>query len=193
MENVKLPDTSWHIGYVKKDENDPRRHKSRCIYNNGKHCSNSHMLYCQSSAHCRYYAETWTAANKYKREMQLSNMRAGIILSRSVDIKKDEIIVIKNIHDNNVKTKSELDKFMNLLKRLTRNQKRRMIYYRYSSSNVSIHFSDYFRKYNFDRIMNNTFTEDDIEIKILYNFYNRNKKLLFRKLKMQNKLNNSYV
>lgn len=26
----KLSDTPWHVGYTKKDENDPRRHKARC-------------------------------------------------------------------------------------------------------------------------------------------------------------------
>ncbi len=32
MENNKLPDTPWHVGYAKKEESDPRRHKARCIY-----------------------------------------------------------------------------------------------------------------------------------------------------------------
>lgn len=28
----QLPDTPWHIGYITKDENDPRRHKARCVH-----------------------------------------------------------------------------------------------------------------------------------------------------------------
>lgn len=36
MADYKLSDTPWHISYVTKDEDDPRRHKSRCVYNDGK-------------------------------------------------------------------------------------------------------------------------------------------------------------
>ena len=37
MDKKVLPDTPWHLGYAKKEESDPRRHKSRCVYlNNGK-------------------------------------------------------------------------------------------------------------------------------------------------------------
>lgn len=58
----KLPDTPWHIGYTKKAENDPRRHKARCIhYKNGK-CNSSQSNYyqenCGGSSHCEEYAES---------------------------------------------------------------------------------------------------------------------------------------
>ena len=32
VENNRLPDTPWHVGYAKKQEDDPRRHKARCIH-----------------------------------------------------------------------------------------------------------------------------------------------------------------
>ena len=32
MDEKRLPDTPWHVGFVKKEEDDPRRHKARCIY-----------------------------------------------------------------------------------------------------------------------------------------------------------------
>lgn len=56
-----LPDVPWHIGYTKKDEDDPRRHKSRCVYNKGGKCycpsSERYISKCFSSAHCNYYSE----------------------------------------------------------------------------------------------------------------------------------------
>lgn len=62
MDGKILPDTPWHLGYTKKEPNDPRRHKSRCIYlKNGEcHCgtSGAYTLKCPGSSHCICYAET---------------------------------------------------------------------------------------------------------------------------------------
>ena len=64
MERKKLPDSPWHIGYTKKKENDPRRHKARCIYydNKTKICISAKSSYCGvkcgGSAHCGAYRET---------------------------------------------------------------------------------------------------------------------------------------
>ena len=62
MESKRLPDTPWHVGYAKKEENDPRRHKSRCIYKRDSIChqgkSGAFMLKCPGSSHCNYYAES---------------------------------------------------------------------------------------------------------------------------------------
>lgn len=60
MEN-KLPDTPWHMGYTKKEESDPRRHKSRCIYIKDGICKcgreGCYMRKCGGSAHCIHYSE----------------------------------------------------------------------------------------------------------------------------------------
>lgn len=58
----KLPDTPWHVGYTKKKEADPRRHKARCIfYKKDKTCRCLNSPYfrskCGGSAHCMYYEE----------------------------------------------------------------------------------------------------------------------------------------
>ena len=64
----RLPDTPWHIGYTKKDEDDPRRHKSRCIHNANGECvsprSKYYMDACGGSSHCGEYAETEAAYKK---------------------------------------------------------------------------------------------------------------------------------
>ena len=55
-----LPDTPWHIGYPKKKENDPRRHRSRCIYYDKKttKCMRGvSYSYCPGSARCSGYRE----------------------------------------------------------------------------------------------------------------------------------------
>ena len=61
MDIKVLPDTPWHLGYAKKEESDPRRHKSRCVYlNNGKcRCgrSGAYTLKCPGSSHCTCYEE----------------------------------------------------------------------------------------------------------------------------------------
>ena len=58
----KLPDTPWHLGYAKKEESDPRRHKGRCIFYTKTHCTNGKsgcfMQKCGGSSHCIYYAES---------------------------------------------------------------------------------------------------------------------------------------
>lgn len=62
MQNNQLPDTPWHIGCVKKEESDPRRHKSRCIYLQGGICKQGKLRCfgqrCPGSSHCKYYAES---------------------------------------------------------------------------------------------------------------------------------------
>lgn len=67
MEKIGLPDTPWHVGYVKKEENDSRRHKSRCVHISCGICTygklRSYMKNCPGSAHCKYYAE-----NEQQRE-----------------------------------------------------------------------------------------------------------------------------
>lgn len=79
MDHKRLPDTPWHIGYVKKDENDPRRHKARCVYNDGDKCKNPYMLRCVSSSHCKYYAEDWETAERFKASMKIDYKGAGVI------------------------------------------------------------------------------------------------------------------
>ena len=58
----RLPDTPWHMGYVKKEQQDPRRHKSRCIYLKSGNCecgkSGAYKLKCPGSSHCKFYAES---------------------------------------------------------------------------------------------------------------------------------------
>lgn len=96
MENSsnKLPDTPWHIGFIKKDEKDPRRHKSKCVYNNGKRCTCAYMVYCQSSSHCVYYAEDWETARRYMESMIIDNRKtnrwdAGTVLINPYKSKKE--------------------------------------------------------------------------------------------------------
>lgn len=58
----RLPDTPWHVGYAKKEEDDPRRHKARCIHNKGGFCTSTRSNYCKEkcggSSHCLEYSES---------------------------------------------------------------------------------------------------------------------------------------
>lgn len=50
--------TPWHVGYAIKDEDDPRRHKSKCIHyaSKTKYCDFIFSK-CNGSAHCPHYEE----------------------------------------------------------------------------------------------------------------------------------------
>ena len=76
MEKKVLPDTPWHVGYTKKDESDPRRHKSRCVYINNGICScgrsGCYAFKCVGSSHCRYYSEeSKDIAEKKSEELRI--------------------------------------------------------------------------------------------------------------------------
>ena len=61
----RLPDTPWHLGYAKKDEDDPRRHKARCIHYKVEICNCTRSYYyqekCGGSSHCAVYSESDSA------------------------------------------------------------------------------------------------------------------------------------
>lgn len=69
-----LPDTPWHVGYTKKQEDDPRRHKSRCIYLFNGRCTcgqcAAYTLKCPGSSHCSYYAESFKQDDEKKKSQQ---------------------------------------------------------------------------------------------------------------------------
>ena len=111
----RLPDTPWHIGYAKKDEEDPRRHKSRCIfYRKDKTCkcgkSPYYMFNCGGSAHCRYYKENEEQNSekveqdaKLKKQIKRAERAAKSNKNSDQVIKKtskkwsvDKIVVVKS-------------------------------------------------------------------------------------------------
>lgn len=87
MKDRQLPDTPWHIGYTKKKEADPRRHKARCIfYKKDKTCkcmrSPYYKLKCGGSAHCMFYeeaAEPGTEKEEEVKRIEEENRRAKSI------------------------------------------------------------------------------------------------------------------
>lgn len=76
----KLPDTPWHVGYTKKDEHDPRRHKAWCIHLKNSICTcgpcGCFMTRCDGSSHCKFYAETEKQWEEYLEEMKTDEDRA---------------------------------------------------------------------------------------------------------------------
>lgn len=69
-DSKRLPDTPWHMGYVKKDEDDPRRHKARCIHYSGGNCwrNNIFVIRCVGSSHCEDYSESYEEYRKIQEE-----------------------------------------------------------------------------------------------------------------------------
>lgn len=103
MDSKRLPDTPWHLGYAKKKENDPRRHKSRCIHlkNSICHCGSSgaYKLNCPGSSHCKFYAESEKMAH-------LVYMRTRTIEEEISDREHDVFIAGKVISSKNCKIES---------------------------------------------------------------------------------------
>lgn len=66
VENNKLPDTPWHVGYAKKHEDDPRRHKARCIHYRSGQCGwkANYSGKCVGSSHCMDYSESYEEFKK---------------------------------------------------------------------------------------------------------------------------------
>ena len=81
MDEKRLPDTPWHVGFVKKEEDDPRRHKARCIYYAEGVCHQGKMgcflRKCPGSSHCKYYAESESMAEEvYLKTRSIEEERA---------------------------------------------------------------------------------------------------------------------
>jgi len=103
--NLKSLDTPWHVGFALKDEDDPRRHKSRCTYYNnttqkcGTKKSPYFMLKCGGSAHCKFYSEISDTKKENKVSANQSNNKHNKPLDCNHEriIKKKEFISDKNI------------------------------------------------------------------------------------------------
>lgn len=95
----KLPDVPWHIGYPKKAEDDPRRHKSRCIYYKNGQCTSICTAYCNThcpgSSHCTVYKEA-TPEFKESLKGEINRKETRIILLGSMNsCKKDKAMLDK--------------------------------------------------------------------------------------------------
>lgn len=73
-----LPDTAWNIRCLKKAEDDPRRHKSRCIYYENGKCVNVYEIYCNGSAHCRHYAVATEGRSKEDERERVRRLKNNL-------------------------------------------------------------------------------------------------------------------
>ena len=99
MDDKRLPDTPWHVGFVKKEEDDPRRHKARCVYYVKGICHQGKMgcylRKCPGSSHCQYYAESEVMAKEvYLKtrtvEEERADYRQEYLFSGRVRIEKEQ-------------------------------------------------------------------------------------------------------
>lgn len=76
VENNRLPDTPWHVGYAKKQEDDPRRHKARCIHYRDGQCGwkANYSGKCIGSSHCMDYSESLEDFKKLPYQEPLSDI-----------------------------------------------------------------------------------------------------------------------
>ena len=103
----KLPDSPWHVGFIKKVEDDPRRHKTRCIHICDGVCNSSRSNYyqekCGGSSHCIDYSETQEDYQKKLTERRsIEEIQADNIdkYKKSLTEKKQQLIASNgsNIH-----------------------------------------------------------------------------------------------
>jgi hypothetical protein len=99
----KLPDTPWHVGFTLKEEDDPRRHKARCIYynNTNKKCMTAKspyfMLKCGGAAHCKFYLET----SEIEEEKNVSTNQGNFEQNKRMDSTALRNVKKKDFLDNN--------------------------------------------------------------------------------------------
>lgn len=103
MEKNRLPDTPWHVGFAKKKDEDPRRHKARCIHIDldGKcKCSKAGAYpgKCCGSSHCIFYAETWGQWETVKANTQTVEEEAAERIERyKVSLRKKRKKLIEDL------------------------------------------------------------------------------------------------
>ena len=95
----KLQGTPWHVGYVTKKENDPRRHRSRCYYYQTDGSCFWHK-HCIGSAHCSEYKDTIQEKQKqeYKEKRKTWQELAPKHTSANI-VQLDDVIEIYSFSD----------------------------------------------------------------------------------------------
>lgn len=96
MDNRQMPDTPWHIGFIKKDESDPRRHKVWCFYYMQGECrcirSSYYTSRCPGSSHCSKYREDAEVTQDI-REIQAEKKRAELyhvkMIKKRIEMEKE--------------------------------------------------------------------------------------------------------
>ena len=81
-----LAGTPWHVGYVTKEEDDPRRDRRRCQHYSTKngHCSVN--VLCYGSAHCRQYRERAVEHKKEKARKESVGWKSASLYIRDPGI-----------------------------------------------------------------------------------------------------------
>lgn len=108
----KLPDTPWHVGYTKKHENDPRRHRSRCKYyhNQTKKCTCVSSPYCGlrcgGSAHCGYYIDC-NLSTKEQKETIRREIKEGNRLAPSIHDENARKAIAYRLNKIEIRKKTE--------------------------------------------------------------------------------------
>ena len=112
--NNLLPDTPWHVGYVKKEEGDPRRHKLRCIHLDGGKCKSTdcvtYLRKCPGSSHCDCYAENQMQdeANKLRKKTieqetdERSKDYRSMVTARAKRLMKEDRLCFSDLHFNRI-------------------------------------------------------------------------------------------
>lgn len=104
----QLPDVPWHVGYVKKKDWDPRRHKSRCKYYdpNNKKCITAKSpcvgQRCGGSAHCDVYEEKKSSVEEQMLVDSVSRKKPHVAINSSnrgkTDVvAMDDIVSLQNV------------------------------------------------------------------------------------------------
>lgn len=108
--------TPWHVETIKKEENDDRRHKSRCKYYKNNHCIYYNRI-CTGSAHCDIYSEINIERKsevKHSRRPNVvwSPMSNGILFGTFEVLFIDDNEVMSFEIDKNINRDAELVKFV---------------------------------------------------------------------------------
>lgn len=107
----RLQGTPWHVGYVTKKENDPRRHRSRCAHYRTDGSCRFHS-HCIGSAHCADYEDT--ILNKDKKEYKANRKTWQELAPRHANEKLVQLDNVIEIYSFSDKQYYKLDLHRNL-------------------------------------------------------------------------------
>ena len=99
----QMTGTPWHLETLKMDENDDRRHKSRCIYyyKANKNCKRLNVK-CPGSAHCDHYKEDPTRIRAVSSPQASTNIYRPKTAVSAINQNSSKAIVSKIEYDGTI-------------------------------------------------------------------------------------------
>ena len=100
---ARLQGTAWHKEFLKKKENDPRRHRARCLYYCEDNQCGQRFTKCSGSAHCALYKDGYieaeTRVQRENKEKKVSWKAVSPQIPIPELIQLNDTVILKDMGD----------------------------------------------------------------------------------------------